>query len=346
MSNQRVTIVIVTWDSMNYIFNCLESLMHQNFRDFSVIIVDNGSNDGTIEFVRTYFPTVSILQNFKNLGYARANNQGIKIAKSEYLLVLNPDVAVTQDFLSNLILFADSHPQGGSFGGKLFKQHSEDIDPGEGGGGLTTAIKSDILDSAGLKVYRNRSVVNRGENKKDQGKYDKAEEIFGVSGACVLYRKSALEDVKIKDEYFDQNFFAYKEDIDLAWRLKIYGWQSWYVPQAVAYHHRRFSKPSEKSVRKIYNSRRDMSKIVRSLSFKNHHLTLVKNEHLINFIYDFFPICWREFKWIGYSLIFEPFIWKSITIFFKQIPVMIVKRKIIFNHSKTSAKDVRKWFKN
>jgi GT2 family glycosyltransferase len=345
MSTPKITIIIVTWNSMRYLFDCLESLMHQTFRDFSVLVIDNGSKDNTVEFIRSYYPTAAVLQNFKNVGFSKAYNQGIKMSKSEYVLVLNHDVILNENFLSELILFANSHPQAGSFGGKVLKLYSQDVDPVNGGGGLRSAVKSDIIDSTGLVIYKNRQVVDRGEGEKDEGQYNRTEQVFGISGACVMYRRQALEDVKIKDEYFDNSFFAYKEDIDLAWRLRLYGWESWYISTAVVYHHRHFSGLDGKKATKIISERRQISRFLRSLSFRNHHLMLVKNEIAINFFYHLFPICWREAKLIIYSLIFEPFLFRSAVKLFRQLPFTLIKRRVIMGHRKASAKEMRRWFR-
>jgi len=105
----KVSIQIITWNSLRFIFDCLESLMRQSYRDFSILIIDNGSDDGTVEFIRSQYPTVSVLQNFKNLGFAKANNQGIQLAKGDYVLVMNPDVILDNDFLQQLVIFADQH---------------------------------------------------------------------------------------------------------------------------------------------------------------------------------------------------------------------------------------------
>jgi len=330
---------------MHYLFDCLESLMHQTLRDFSVLVVDNGSKDNTVDFIRNYYPTASVLQNFKNIGFCKANDQGIKMAKSEYVLVMNPDIILNENFLAELVKFADAHPQAGSFGGKVLKLYSQDVDPINGGGGLRTAVKSDIIDSTGFIIHKSRKVVDRGEGEKDQGQFQRTEEVFGISGACVIYRCQALEDVRIKDEYFDHNFFAYKEDIDIAWRLRLYGWENWYIPEAVAYHHRHFANYENKKLGKAISERRKVSKFLRSLSFRNHRLMLVKNETPINLFYHILPIVWRELKILVYSLIFEPFIFRSIANFFKYLPYTLIKRRVIMAHRKVSAKEMRKWFR-
>ena len=330
---------------MYYLFDCLESLMHQTFRDFSVLIIDNGSQDNTVEFVRNYYPTAGVLQNFKNIGFAKAYNQGIRMAKSEYVLVLNHDVNLDENFISEILRYADAKPEGGSFGGKILKLYTQDVDPINGGGGLRTAVRSDVIDSTGLIARKSRHFYDRGSGEKDEGQYQQSGEVFGICGACVLYRKAALEDIKIKDEYFDNDFFAYKEDVDLAWRLRLFGWKSYYVSPAVAFHHRHFSGSANKKISQIIKERRKISKLLRIYSFRNQHLMLAKNEILSNFFRNFFPIIWREIKIFSYILFFEPFIFRSCFEFFRVLPFILIKRKIIMSHRKISAKEMRGWFK-
>lgn len=341
-STPLVSIQIVTWNSKRYIFDCLESIMEQTFTDFSVMVIDNGSSDGTVEFVRSNYPNVSVLQNFKNLGFAKANNQGIHLAKSPYVLVMNPDVILAQDFLATILSFADKYPKGGSFAGKIFKLKSEAIDSHDEYG-LREAIKSDIIDSTGLVIRKNRQVFDRGEGTKDTGQFNRAEEIFGVTGACALYRQEALDDIAINNEFFDQHFFAYKEDVDLAWRLRLYGWEAWYDPMSTCYHHRGFSGEG-KQARKVINHRRQVSKILRALSFRNHHLMLIKNDQWLNI---FLTLPWFltwEMGLIFYAFIFEPFQYRSMLDVFKLLPAMIIKRKVIKAHTKIQPRDIRKWF--
>ena len=340
----KVSVQIVTWNSLRYIFDCLESLMRQDFRDFSVLVIDNGSDDGTVHFIRSQYPTVSVLENFKNLGYAKANNQGIQLAKSEYVLVMNPDVILTEDFLQELVLFADQHPEAASFGGKVLKLHSEAMDSADQEG-LREAIKSNVIDSAGLVIFKSRRVVNRGEGEKDKGQHDRTEEVFGISGNCAMYRKSALEEVKIKNEFFDQDFFAYKEDIDLSWRLRLYGWSSWYLPQVVCYHHRRLANHQAEGIKEVFSQRREISKMLRSLSFRNHHLMLFKNDQLINVILTLPWVFYRELKVLFYALVFEPFQYKSLVKFFQLLPSALIKRRVIMAHKKVQPREIRKWFK-
>lgn len=329
---------------MRYIFDCLESLMRQTYRDFSIIIIDNGSDDNTVDFVRTNYPTVSVLQNFRNLGYAKANNQGMHLATGEYVLVVNPDVILEDDFLEQLVEGADHHLDGASYAGKVLKLTTEAIDNNDEAG-LREAIKSDYFDCAGLTIKKSRAAVNRGEGEKDTGQYDREEEVFGHSGACVLFRKSALNEVMIKNEFFDTDFGSYKEDVDLAWRFQLYGFKSWYIPSAVCYHYRRLAVTSGRSLRAIVKHRRQTSAVLRSMSFRNQRLMILKNDQVLNFLLASPWIIGRELFSFFYSLFFERFEFKNYWEIIKLFPAMMIKRRVIMAHKKTAPRDLRRWFK-
>lgn len=341
----KVTIIIVTWNSLRFVEDCLTSLSNQTYKNFSVLVIDNNSKDGTVQYIRTHHPYISLLENFKNIGYSKANNQGIKISKSEYILTINPDIILDKDFLFHCIPFADGKVQGGSFGGKLLKFFIKDLDPSEHSGGIKTPIFSKIIDSVGLAILKDRRAINIGEGQNDTGQYEKVKEVFGFSGACVLYRSQALDDTMIRGEYFDQNFFSYKEDVDLAWRLQLYGWESWYNPLACAYHHRTYGISPQKNLRNLIQARTKISKDLRFLSLRNHHLMIVKNEFLSNIIIHLFPIIIRELKIIIYSLFFEPRIFiRALLSFFRELPYTLIKRKIIMNRRKVDFKKMKYWF--
>lgn len=338
----RVQVQIVTWNSNRYIGDCLESIERQTYRDFSVLVIDNGSTDGTVKYVRGHFPTVSVLENFKNLGYAKANNQGIKMTKCEYVLVLNPDTLLDAEFLQTIITFADSHPRGASFGGKTYKLQRQAIDNRDMGG-LHEAVASGILDSTGLVMTRARQAINRGEGEKDAGQYDHAEEVFGLSGSCVLLRKQAIEEISMRGEFFDQNFFAYKEDVDVSWRFRLFGWESWYVPSAVVFHYRTFGAVNYATFARL-KARRRISPSLRQLSLRNHYLMLIKNEHFFNVIVASPWIIWQMVKTFGLVILIEPFQFRAIGNIFTLAPTMLGKRLVIFRHSIARPRDIRKWF--
>lgn len=287
----RLSIHIVTWNSMKYLPLALQSLREQQGAEFQVIVVDNASTDGSAEFVRANYPDVILLENARNLGFARGHNQTLELARSmwqkaddydpshAYALVTNPDIILTANYLETILRAAEAHEDAGSIGGKLRKVAWKD--PGD----PTTNLElTETIDTTGLKMMKSRRAVERGAGEKDAGQFDRAGEVFGVSGALALYRMSALESVKMAGEYFDNAFFAYKEDVDLAWRLRRAGWTAYYEPRALAYHFRAAYGSERRGLGVAVTERRAKSGLVNFLSTRNHLLLLAKNETWRSFL--------------------------------------------------------------
>jgi GT2 family glycosyltransferase len=186
----KVSVAIVTYNAIKYLDDCLKSIFSQTFKDFKVLVIDNASEDGTVEHLRKNYPQVTVLQNFKNLGLAKAYNQAIKFWESEYVLLANQDIILQLDFLEKLIKVAAHHPAAASFGGKILKlSHDED----------KRDLGPEIIDTTGIVATKSRRFYDRGAGEEDKGQYDQAGEIFGLSANLVLYRREALEKVKIKN---------------------------------------------------------------------------------------------------------------------------------------------------
>lgn len=343
----KVSLHIVSWNSMTYLPALFASLAKQTFRDFSVLVIDNASTDGVIEFLRTQYPETKILRNFKNTGFAPAHNQGIKYAfaawrneplEERYVLVTNPDIILTPTFLEELVARADTEPRTALFGGKLLKVTRT------GDGPLEEDVTSKMIDSTGLRIMRNRRTVERGAGEEDRGQYDAARDVFGISGALALYRASALEAVRIGEEYFDDDFFAYKEDADLAWRLRLHGFSARYVPEAVAYHFRRAFGKEKSGLLETLRNRRTKSGAINFYSYRNHLLMLVKNEHPVNALRALPRIVWYEFLKFCTVLIFEPRTLRACVSFWRLLPRALTKRRAVMAKARVGAKEIRRWF--
>lgn len=218
-----ISVIIVTWNSRDTIGRCISSIVETKYRPLEIILVDNNSSDGTVEYVEKDFPEIIIIKNSENTGFSFANNQGIRNSRGEFILFLNPDACITPDFLDILVKEMDREPVIGICGGKIYKDGQEKI-----------------LDSTGIFFpFFKMGPYDRGEDEKDRGQYDRREFVSGITGACALYRRECLEDIKIGEEYFDENYFAYYEDVDLSWRARLKGWRCLYVPEAIAYHRRK-----------------------------------------------------------------------------------------------------------
>ncbi|MEY4744227.1 MAG: hypothetical protein RL272_172 [Candidatus Parcubacteria bacterium] len=343
----HVVITIVTWNSMRYLPEALASIEAQTFRDWSLLIIDNASSDGVAEFVRANHPKAMIIRNTQNLGFCRAHNQGIAYAKAQlaregvelFVLVTNPDVILEPDYLETLLDSVERRPEVGSAVGKLLKIRER------GEGALREGERTSVIDSTGIKICKNRRLVERGAGESDEeGRFGKTEEIFGVSGALALYRLAALEDIAVKNEYFDEDFFVYKEDIDVAWRLRLRGWAALYVPRAKAYHYRAAYGRDRASFLEVIRGRRGRSRVVNYFSYRNHLLLLLKDEQLANGLLDMPRIAWYELRKFLYVLFAEPSTLRAIPSYLALLPKMLGKRRAIMRGARVKAKDVRKWF--
>jgi GT2 family glycosyltransferase len=199
-----------------------------------------------------------------------------------------------------------------------------------------------IIDSFGLKINKNRKVIDWQQGKADYSLDDK--EVFGLSGTALLVRRAALEVVRLPKnndqfEYFDEDYFSYKEDIDLAWRFRLAGYENWLVTSTVAYHHRSISKA------KSSRSDRKNRGITNKLSYRNHLATLYKNSFVSNIWRDFFYIVFYELKKILYFIIFEAKTLQGLVEFLKLKKKLKKKRQYIKNNRKTNPEDMRNWWK-
>lgn len=320
MTRPIVSVIIVNWNGANYLESCLISLAHQQRCRLEILVVDNASTDRSSEVVASFqaqFPKLPLtfIQNARNEGFCRANNQGIHVSSGEFVLLLNADVTLQPLFIAILLQIMRSDRKVGIAAGKLLSGY----DPQK-------------IDSTGLVMYKNRRAVDRGQYEADDGRYAAQEEIFGASGAACLYRRSMLEALKYSrkelasiqppeeahDEYLDELFFAYKEDVDLSWRAQLAGWKCVYMPEAVGYHFRKWG----------VGKRQDIPKWVRRQSLKNRYVMLLKNECFRTFMPSLLPILWYEFLSLGYILLREPYLFVVIRDLAHLWPAIKQKRRL------------------
>lgn len=213
----RVAVVIPSWNGAHLLDACLLSLREQSSPAFSVIVVDNGSTDGSRELLRDHHADVTVVALPRNRGFAGGVNAGIRVAIREgadMVALLNNDAVADPGWLAALVAAADSHPEAGVVTGKLLLADGAHVDcAGEG------------MSVWGMPYPRGRGEV-------DKGQYEVAEGVFAATGGASLYRVSMLLEVGL----FDERFFAYLEDIDLSFRARLRGWDVRYIPGAVARH--------------------------------------------------------------------------------------------------------------
>lgn len=337
MIRPLISIIILSYNSRRYIEKCLDTVLVQDYPNTEILVVNNGSGDGSAELIKAKYwryKKIQLLEPGENLWFCRGNNYAIPKCRGEYTLVLNQDTLMERNFVSLLVNAMEADQSLGSVTGKLL-HYKFDIDS-----------KTKILDSTGIEIFKTRRVIDRGQWEVDRGQYDHDTEIFGASGAAAMYRRSALEEVKLPTgdekafEYFDEDFVAYKEDVDLAWRLQLQGFKCRYVPEAVIYHGRTVGRSWPSQVIRFVLNRFRQPRLVRKLSFKNHYLMMVKNEVPVVFWRHFLYILAREILLFLYTLIFEQFQIFALIDFFRQLPEARRKRKLIMENVKVEASEL------
>jgi GT2 family glycosyltransferase len=215
LTSPLVSIVIVNWNGKALLAECLDSLQGQTCQDFEIILVDNGSQDGSSDYVREQYPGVRLIPLKENRGFAGGNNAGITVAAGKYIALLNNDTKTDPAWIAQLVAAAETTPSAGMWASKILSYDN----PG-------------TIDNTGLMIYRDGLARGRGRLETDNGQYDVPGEVLLPSGCAALYRKTVLDEVGL----FDEDFFAYADDVDLGLRIRLAGWGCLYVPTAKVYH--------------------------------------------------------------------------------------------------------------
>ena len=317
-----VSIQLVTWNSGRYLPHLLASLRAQTYSDWELLVADNASTDGSAELARqltaTWKQPVRIFKNNKNHGFAIGHNQLLAKGAGEYVLLLNPDMLLAPDCLEHLIHFLRGRQQAAIVAPRLMRWHFAQAAAGD-----VDSSRTDTIDSLGLRVWRSRRVSELHAGQPWSGLAAQlsgnALEVFGVSGACFLARRQVLAGVSLdRGQLFDESYHSYKEDVDLAYRLRLAGGSAYCLLTAVAYHDRTAAPGSETSDRAAADNKRTQSFFIQYHSYKNHLATLFKNELWQNLLLDWPWILWYEGKKLLYFIFVNPSIlngildlWKS-----------------------------------
>jgi len=265
----KLSVIILTYNSIKFIKSCLNSVFIQDYQDFEAIVVDNGSIDHTLSLIREDYPIVRLIENKMNFGAAKARNQGIEAAKGDWVLTLDSDVVLEKGFLEGMIKFAKASEESvGMFQPKIMQ------------------VDKKKIYSCGIYLSKSRRFYDIGSGRFDNGKFDKTGYIFGPCSAAALYKRQMLEEIKENTGYFDERFFFLVEDVDLAWRAQRKRWKAKFYPQAICYHHGNSSN-IDKKIRQYF-------------CFRNRYYSIAKNEGLINYFKKFFLLLSYDFPRLLY----------------------------------------------
>jgi GT2 family glycosyltransferase len=315
---KTVSIQIVTYNSANYIEACLTAVLNQSYPISSMVIIDNASTDDTKEILNRYKERKNfiIVYNEENVGFADGHNMAIRLTASDLCLVLNPDVELHSDYVLHLVDFINENPKAGSLTGKLvFKD-----DP-------------NVIDSTGLIMTKSRRAFDRAMGEPS-AEYNTKQEVFGVSGAAALYSRAMIQDISMGDSFFESSFFAYKEDVDVAWRAQLCGWKAFYIPEAWAYHARGWKK----------GNRRNIPLRIRQFSYINRYKMIIRNDNLYYILKHLPFILPFELLNMAYFIFREPRVLLVWYHFAKDFHILLAQRNTIQSKRKGSILSLYSFF--
>ncbi|MGH2447359.1 MAG: glycosyltransferase family 2 protein [Chloroflexota bacterium] len=328
---QRVAINIVTFNSALNIDACLASVLEQNYPSFSVTVLDNASQDETRRRLSDWKARgVEVMESGTNLYYARAHNRLVARSNSELVLTLNPDVMLASTFLRNAVEAISDSQSIGSVNGKLLLSEAPRLDPAQ-----LKYPDHGLIDSAGLMMYRSRRPYLRGYRQPSRSTCLESAAIFGADGACALYRREMLESVALDGAIFDPDFVMYREDVDLAWRGQIMGWDTVYTPDSVGVHVRGFQLGRE---------RRRMPGVLRRHSVANGWLLLLKHESLGELARSWRHVVPYQARIALGMAATEPSSLPAMLDVLKLMPRAMRHRRMIEAGRKRSSEQLRHWF--
>ncbi|MFA6956506.1 MAG: glycosyltransferase [Thermoanaerobaculia bacterium] len=319
---ERIAIVLITWNSARYLRRSAEGIASQSVAPAEVVVVDNASSDGSADLASSLIEGANVIRNATNIGFAAAANQGIAATNAELVLLLNPDVLLGERFCEEGAAALDrAGSLCGAATGRLLRGEGDSIVP------------TNLVDSLGIRMTRNGRHLDIGAGEPDPGPGGDTE-VFGVSGAAALYRRVMLDDCSVFGEIFDEDFFAYREDADLAWRSRLFGWKAIVAPEATAWHVRRVTPEVRSSLPPELNMH----------SVKNRFLLRLKNEGgglaLRNGAFELA----RDAAVVGAALTIERSSLPALSWLWKNRASILAKRREIQSRRRVADRDLARWF--
>jgi GT2 family glycosyltransferase len=331
-----ISVLIPTFKDADLLRRSLPVLLDHS-GEIEVVVVNNDPGQDVAAAIgdRARDTRIRILEMGYGAGFARAMNRGIRESSGDLVMLCNADLFPTPSYLGEMLAFFKRRPAAGAAIGKILRYD------------LEADRATEVIDTAGLLLSRQRRFMPRGEGQRDTGQFDEEVEVFAVDGAATVLRRAALETIRFQEEYLDENFFAHKEDHDISWRLRLAGWECWYVPRALAYHARTTrglgSSGYLTAIRSFHENERQKSESVRINAMKNQWLMLLKNEDGFNLARDFPFIVAREAIVLLHRMLFAPKALVAVPITLKLLPETLRKRKAVKRNQRMDPRALRRW---
>lgn len=324
-----VSVIVLNWNGKEVIFECLDSLLGQTYRSREIVLVDNGSTDGSLALLRErYGSSVTIVANPSNVGFAEGCNIGIRASKGEFIALLNSDATAEPFWLEELVRGLQRDPLVGMCASKIYLSGPDRV-----------------IDNTGQVITRDGLGRARGRLEKDEGQYENISEVLCPSGCAGLYRRSLLEEIGS----FDRRFFAYADDIDIGLRGRLMGLKCLYIPTAVA-HHRLSASLGSFSSLKVYLVERNRLWVLIKC-FPVRYLLQAPFYTLLRYFYNLAGIFRHQGPASRFvkEASFGKILWLTIRGYLstlRNLPYLLGERSRIFREKKVSVGEFGTWLRN
>lgn len=328
MNDFTVSVVIVNFNGALYIEKCLDSFVKQNRKPDEILIVDNNSQDNSVEFIKKSFPQVNIIKSPENNGYGAALNIGIKNSKGNILILGNNDLCVDPFWLDNILKEFTEHKNCGLAASKVLYMD-----------------EPQKINSTGMLFYKDMSAVNRGLDEIDKGQYDNREEVFGAYGVLMAFRKEVFDKIGL----FDEDYFLFREEDEFMWRMRRHGWITRYAPAAKVFHKRSANTKLFSPLKLYYSERNRFFNVLKYMPLRCNFtmLPFALYRYWINFMLAFTQGRTKKSEQLKITskILLMLIIFKAWMHAFYSFPKMYKKRKLYNKNAVFSYKQSLKWMK-
>lgn len=336
-----VSIQIVVRNGERYLRRCLDAVRAQTYPNYEVTILDNASTDSTRDIIRT--SGFLLVEHNKNLGMWPGHEFLLPRTTGEYVLCLSVDVILHPEFVAQAVAACQHDPAIAAIQGKIYQYDTGKLSV------TSYQLPVSVIDTCGFALTRARKVVNIGHGEPDGPPHASECDIFAVEGAVPFFRRNMLLDCRVDDRIWDPDYFWYGDDLDLGWRMTLFGYRQRFVPTAIAWHDRSTTKGAARipvlgQLARL-KKRRAIPLQKRRLDWLNTRLTLIKNDHLANLLRHAPRILVREWAVLGYLLLFEPRVLAAGFTLLRKLPHALRLRRAVMARATATATAMRQWIR-